>query len=96
MIGASGLCVRSSAVTAASFSSLMLSVRLRKMEAAYSTWSLKNWPKFFMYSLHFAALTTVISAPISRGTSSPVCSTAWITWDSSPTPVGSMMIRSGA
>ena len=71
MMGAEGLCSRSRATAASSLSWLMPAVRLSRMAPAHSTWSLKNSPKFFMYILHLAALTTVTKLPSSMGTSSP-------------------------
>ena len=65
------------------------------MQLAFSTWSLKNSPKFFIYILHFAASTTVQKA-FKCPCSSSAFATALMTSESLPTPDGSIIIRSGA
>ncbi len=95
MMAASGLCCRSRSTTSWSFSSLMSWVRERTMVPAVSIWSLKNSPKFFIYILHFLALTTATALPSSMGVVLLALPTARLTSLSLPTPEGSMMTRSG-
>ena len=70
-------------------------VRLRMTVPACSIWSLKNSPKFFMYILHFLALTTVTALPNCISHSLATSPTALATSESLPTPEGSMRMRSG-
>ena len=85
----------SNATAVATFSSEALPVCERMIQPAFSTWSLKNSPKFFIYILHLLASTTVQKA-LSFASSSFAFATALITSESLPTPDGSMMMRSGA
>ena len=82
------------ATAVASFSAVALAVWERMMQLAFSTWSLKNSPKFFIYILHLQASTTVQNA-LSFPSSKLAFSTALITSESLPTPDGSIMILSG-
>ena len=84
----------SSCTQAANFSSEIPSVCERIIQPAFSTWSLKNSPKFFIYILHFPASTTVQKA-FNEASSKLALATALITSLSLPTPEGSMTIRSG-
>ena len=93
-IVAVGFFSRSSATAASSFSGRMPSVRERMMALAFSTWLLKNSPKFFMYILHLFASTTVVK-PLSTSSSDCTPCTARMTSLSLPTPEGSMRMRSG-
>lgn len=96
MMRALALCSRSSATTASSFSWLMPCVRLSRMVPAYSIWLRKNSPKFLTYMRHFPASATVTKLPISAsGISFSTPSTARMTSESLPTPLGSMRMRSG-
>ena len=82
--------------TASSMTSCFaISVLERTMVVANWTWLLKNSPKFFMYSLHFFASTTVTAELFSTSRSASTSATAFMTSESFPTPLGSMMIRSG-
>ena len=89
-----GFFSRSSATAASSFSGRMPSVRERMMALAFSTWLLKNSPKFFIYILHLLASTTVVK-PLSTSSSDCTPCTARMTSLSLPTPEGSMRMRSG-
>lgn len=93
-IVAVGFFSRSSATAASSFSGRIPSVRERMMALAFSTWLLKNSPKFFMYILHLFASTTVVK-PLSTSSSDCTPCTARMTSLSLPTPEGSMRMRSG-
>ena len=93
-IVAVGFFSRSSATAASSFSGRMPSVRERMMALAFSTWLLKNSPKFFIYILHLLASTTVVK-PLSASSSDCTPCTARMTSLSLPTPEGSMRMRSG-
>ena len=64
------------------------------MALAFSTWLLKNSPKFFIYILHLLASTTVVK-PLSISSSDCTPCTARMTSLSLPTPEGSMRMRSG-
>ena len=96
MITALSLC---SFMAATAFSSLLsgvFAVRLSTIVLAFSIWSLKNSPKFFIYIVVLPASATVIK--LLRLTSSKsffTSATALITSESLPTPEGSMMILSG-
>ena len=96
MMRAFALCSRSSATTASSFSWLMPCVRLSRIVPAYSIWLRKNSPKFLTYMRHLPASATVTKLPISAsGMSFSTPSTARITSESLPTPLGSIRMRSG-
>ena len=84
-----------SSTAVANFSAEALSVWERMIHPAFSTWSLKKSPKFFMYILHLEASTTVQNA-LSCAWSSLAFATALITSLSLPTPEGSIRMRSGA
>ena len=47
-------------IACCAFFSSTISVRLMMIAPAYSTWLLKNSPKFLIYILHFFASTTVV------------------------------------
>ena len=95
MIVAFALCSRSMATHCAIFSSGRSAVLLSTMQFAYSTWLLKNSPKFFMYIRHFFASTTVVKL-LSEISAESIPCTARITSLSLPTPDGSTRMRSGA
>ena len=89
------LCALTSESASSSFASVVLSVWLKMIQPAFSIWSLKNSPKFFIYILHlFTSATTVkLLSSISFAAESL---TVLITSESFPTPEGSMITRSGA
>ena len=71
------------------------SVRLNTIVPAFSTWLLKNSPKFFIYILHLLASTTVTALFRRTSRSFATLRTAFITSDNLPTPEGSIITRSG-
>ena len=76
------------------FSSFATSVWLKTMQLAFSTWLMKNSPKFFMYILHLFASTTVVQELIvAPSMFAPI--TAFVTSLNLPTPEGSIIILSG-
>ncbi len=88
------LCSFKSSRHVLSFSSLISEVLLKTMALAFSTWSLKNSPKFFIYILHLLASTTA-QKPSSSISLESMRKTALITSLSFPTPEGSIKILSG-
>ena len=67
------------------------------MVLAFSIWSLKNSPKFFIYIVVLPASTTAIKLFNSTVSKSFLTSaTAFITSESLPTPEGSIIILSGS
>ena len=91
---ASLLCSRISLTASSTFDSFTVSVCESIIDDAFSIWSLKNSPKFFIYILHFPLSTTVAKQLITA--SFDVTSlTARITSESLPTPEGSIIILSG-
>ncbi len=94
MIVAVLLCPRSNLTHSSSFSCFISFVRLKIIVPAYSTWLLKNSPKFFMYILLFFASTTAVKL-LSLISAESTPSTALITSESFPTPDGSITMRSG-
>ena len=96
MIFAFALCPRSISTQAASFSSLILPVRLKIIVPACSIWLMKNSPKFFIYILHFKASTTATALFNPTSASVTTSCTAFMTSESFPTPEGSIKIRSGS
>ena len=95
MMTASRFFSRSMSTSFCTFAASVISVRLSTMVPAFSIWLLKNSPKFFIYSLHFAASTMVTALFSSTSMSADTSTTAFTTSDSLPTPDGSMIIRSG-
>ena len=96
MMVAVGFTSRISATASSITSCFATSVLERTMVVANCTWLLKNSPKFFMYILHFFTSTTVTAELFSTSSSSSTSDTARMTSESFPTPLGSMMMRSGA